>query len=119
MDATFIVNDNFQFGGGIKRGDSVITVSESFVKAQMELGKHPKTKKWLSGVLNHCEPADDFTAELIGMPKKVKEAGPEEIAEKLAAIKKEMDDMGAAYDRRWKLARFEIELVKAKKERGL
>jgi len=119
MEATFIVNDNFPMGGKMKRMDDVITVSAEFVKSEMEKGKHEKTGKWLSGLLNHCDPCDDFTAELMGAEKKVLPAGPEELGERIGAIQKEMDAMGAAYDRRWKLPRYEAELVKAKKERGL
>jgi hypothetical protein len=119
MDATFMVAENFQMGAGAKRVGDIITVSEGFVEQQIKLGKHPKTKKWMSSVLNHCDPVDDFTAELVGVEKKAKEAGPEEIEERISAIQKEFDEIKVAFDRRWKLPRYELELMKAKKERGL
>lgn len=119
MEAKFIVVDNFQVGAGVNKSGNQLIISESSVQERMKLGKHPKTGKWIDGVLNHCEPADDFTAGLLGEELKAKEGSEEEVADAIGAIKKEMDEMGAAYDRRWKLDRLKIELVKAKKERGL
>lgn len=119
MEAKLIARKNFQFGAGVKRMDDVITVSETFLKKEIAKGKHPKTDKFLSSLLNHCDPVDDFTAGLMGMEKKELPAGPEEEAIRLGEIKKKMDEMGAAYDKRWKLPRFEAELIKAKKNRGV
>lgn len=103
----------------MKRPDTEITVSEETVKNEMAKGKHPKTGNWISGLLNHCDPMDDFTAKLIGGEKRPDEKTEDEIGQEVAAIKKEMDDLGIPYDNRWKLARLQAELLKGKKERGL
>ncbi len=118
-EAQFIATKSFQFGAGIKRVDSVITVSPEFVKAEMEKGKHSKTGHWISGLLNHCEPLDDFTAELVGEEKKQPVISDEQQAEEIAAIKKEMTDLGIPYDNRWKLPTLKMMLTKGKKEKGL
>ncbi len=113
-----IAKENFQFGSGVKRMDDIITVSDSFLKKEMEKGKHPLTKNYISAVLNHCDPLDDETAKFLGVEKKQAPAGPDEEAERIGEIRKEMDEMGAAYDKRWKLERLENELIKARKNRA-
>ena len=40
-------------------------------------------------------------------------------ADQISAIREEMNEMGAAYDRRWKLDKMKNALIAAKKERGL
>lgn len=128
----FIVNENFQFASGIKRVDEIVTVSDAFVKAEMAKGKKefkskgfgkkavPKIEeRWLSGLLNHCDPYDDAAEKLVNEPKRAEPPSDDEVAERVAAIKGEFDAIGAAFDNRWKLDRLEKELVKAKKERGM
>lgn len=110
----FIVTETFQFGGDIRKAGSILTISKDDLEKELALGKHPKNGKYLSGLLNHCEPEDDATAETVADA----EPGDEE-AVRMAFIQAEMDKMGAAYDRRWQLPRMENELVKAKKTRGL
>ena len=61
----FIVREMCQVGGEIRREGSVLTMSKNDVKKEISLGKHPKNGKWLSAILNHCEPADDDTYALI------------------------------------------------------
>ena len=114
----FWVNETFQFGSGVKRIDSIISVSDLFVKSEMAKGKH-KNGKWLSSLLNHCTPNDDYTAEILCTERRPSEVAEDESAEIIGQIKKEMDLIGAGYDNRWSVKRFQTELIKAKKERGL
>lgn len=121
----FIVVNDFKFGGVIRKSGSVLTVQKKDVQSEITKGKKQikqadgtfKDGNWLSGLLNHCTPDDD-EAELLIFGE-VKEA--EEVSEddRIAEIYAEMDKLGAAYDRRWKLARLENELVKAKKLNGV
>lgn len=116
----FIVREMCQVGGEIRREGSVLTMGKSDVKRELALGKHGKTGKWISAILNHCEPADDETYEMIfGKAPEEPEGTPTTDADRVETIRVEMDEMGAAYDRRWKLPRMENELVMAKKTRGI
>lgn len=45
-------------------------------------------------------------------------AEPVESQDEIEAIRKEFDEIGAAYDKRWKIGRLKDELIKAKKEKG-
>lgn len=110
----FIVNETFQFMGDIRQAGSVLTISKVDLEKELALGKHPKNGKYLSGLLNHCEPEDDAAVETVANAEPV-----DEEADRIVVIQAEMDKMGAAYDRRWQLPRLENELVKAKKIRGL
>jgi len=118
----FIVNDTFQFGGDIRQAGSVLTISKADLEKELAKGKHPKRGTWLSGLLNHCEPEDDAAAEMVAGEIATEKKSDEEIADEDAAriddVRAEMDAMGAAWDRRWKLPRLENELVMAKKVRG-
>lgn len=125
--AKFIVNETFQYGAGVKRTDEIIELSVDLVKIAMAKGKITRidkktgktTEKWASGLLNHCSPIDDFTAELVGKEKVELEASETEEAERVALIKKELTALDVPYDGRWKLKKLETELIRAKKERGL
>ena len=118
----FIVREISQIGGEIRREAAILTMSKNDVKREMALGKHAKSGKWMSAILNHCEPNDDDTYELIfGKPpdeeepeeeKQIKEAA------RIDAIRAEMDDLGVSWDRRWQLKRLETELIIARKLKG-
>lgn len=140
------IRQNFQFAGKVYRtnedGNEILTIGVSRIKEEIAKGKHPKTGKWLSGVLNHCEPADTLARRLIlgedSDPDEVEaevaeaeesehkdpegaviedpELDPE--SEERQAIYAEFDRIGKAYDRRWKLQTLRNNLVKAKKETG-
>lgn len=118
----FIVNTTFEFSGMIRREGSELTVAKEMLQQEIAQGKHPDNGRPLSGLLNHCSPADDTTAELVDglcIPKPdVVELSEEQKADRLGVIKEEMDAMGAAYHPGWKLTRFEKELIKARKEKG-
>ena len=118
----FIVNDTFQFMGDVRKSGSVLTISKADLAAEVAKGKHPTRGTWLSGLLNHCSPEDDSAAAALGVPIDSDDDGADDADEealRTATVRAEMDEMGAAYDRRWKLPRLENELVKAKKVRGL
>lgn len=118
----FIVKYPFQFGGLVRREESILTIDKSDLEVEMAMGRHPDNGKPISGLLNHCEPADDATAEFVGdfYVQKDKPAPPtwEEKEAELAAIRKEFDDIGAAYHPGWTTGRLKKELIRAKKERG-
>jgi hypothetical protein len=126
----FIVIDTFLFGGSIRRAGALLTISKADLEAEKAKGKKKikkadgslvETKTWLSGILNHCEPEDDAAAEVLSVkldPKKTEEDIASETQDRIDEIYKEMDELGIAYDRRWKLPKLENELVKAKKIRG-
>lgn len=128
--ANFNVNNNFQFGGGVQRAGLILEVGDSMVITEAEKGLHESGKP-LSGLLNHCTPADDATARLVAkylkgakVEKEEKvELSDEEKAEiaikekeEIAAIHKEMDELGKAYDKRWKLKRLTQAVIQARKE---
>lgn len=123
----FLVNETFQFRGAVRRAGTILIISPDDVKAEAALGYHEAKKKrgierHLSGLITHCTPADEETAKAVSkaLGKEVEPVEEEERDEEedIAAIRAEMDEMGAAYDRRWKLDRLKNELVKAKKMRG-
>lgn len=114
----FYVKESFQFGAGIRRAGTTIEVSDIYVEAEKAKGRH-KNGKWLSPLLNHCLPDDDATAVLLGEEKKPEDVAEDEAVERISQIKKELESMGATFDNRWNLKRFEAELVKAKKIRGI
>ena len=120
------VNENFQFRGKVQRAGVILTVEEADLMEEIARGNHKKTKRPLSGLLAHCAPADDKTADLLqkveGAAKKVvlqQDDEPVDNAEELESAREEMDKMSAAYDRRWGLSRMKNEVIKAKKARGL
>ena len=112
----FEINTNFQFYGIIRRSGSVMEVSEEILQHELDLGKKANGKP-LSGLLNHCTPADKETERLAGNIKPVSMVdGPteEEIESRISEIKEQMDTIGKSYDKRWGLKRFEEELKKAR-----
>lgn len=124
----FIVTTNFQFYGIIRRADSTVEVSEDLLQKEIELGTKEVVSKNgnvtirpLSGLLNHCTPADKETAALVaGIGKTPVSDGPsdDEVAARIAEIKELMDGMGKAYDKRWGLKKLEEELIKARRSTG-
>lgn len=116
----FIVENTFQFNGLVRRAGSTLEIDKAMLAAEIEQGVHMSGRP-MSGLLNHCIPGDDATAELckgINMPVPVVEMTEEEKQEKIDAFRAEMDAIGAAYDRRWGLARMEREAQKARIEKG-
>lgn len=122
-----IVNENFQFRG-MHRAGTTLTVPESVLEAEIEKGKHPNKirgrHRWLSGLLEHCTPANQETSDFIELMTDekfppVQESGDEEDhSDEIRDIRAEFDLMGKAYDKRWQIKRLRDELVKAKREFG-
>jgi len=122
----FIVNENFQFYGIIRREGATIEVTEEILTVELEKGtkeitdkKGNVTIKHFSGLLNHCSPADKETAALINADMKPPAPVEESPEARITEIKEAMDKIGKAYDNRWSLKRFENELQKARIETGL
>jgi hypothetical protein len=122
--ANFIVVNNFQFGGAIRVRDNFLEVPDHRVIEEVELGKHEENEdKWMSGLLNHCSPADQHTKDLIAGKAKPLLSAAEEIEakqeeEKQAEIKRlrgEFDKLGKAYNPRWAIDKLQKELVVARR----
>lgn len=111
---------SFQHNGEVYRcgelpEDATITISKAELKAEMDKGKH-KNGRWNSGVLNHCEPADEEARKVLGVEEEEEEEIDEEA--EILKLRAEFDKIGKAYDPRWKLVRLTNELKKAKIEVG-
>lgn len=119
----FTANTTFQYANAIRREGSTLTVDKDMLQVEIDMGKHPDTGRPMSGLLNHCSPADEDTTDLVqgfSQPKEqALELCDEEKAARVKEIQAEMDEMGVAYHPAWKLSRMEKELIKAKKEKGL
>ncbi len=102
---------NCQFNGRFVRSGSVIDV-DKIVECECQ-GKDKKCKCKGSG---RIDPPHHF--EQIDRVKEVKESEEKakSEAEEIEEIRKEMDEIGAAYDRRWKLPKMKDALIAAKKE---
>lgn len=120
----FLVNQAFQHAGRVNRAGLLLIVSADELVAEVAKGKHDKTGKWMSGLLNNCAPADDATADLLAEAtgeKKVvvpEEESEDSQSEAIEDIRAKFTDIGAAYDNRWGLKKLQMELLKAQKMRG-
>ena len=119
----FLVNNTFQFYGHVRRDGSTLEITKADLTAELEKGNHKVTNKPLSGLLNHCSPADNETAELMasrGIKKEEKESEDEESSKReIDIIKEKMDAMGVAYDNRWGREKLRQEFKKAKIIKGV
>jgi len=123
-----IVSETFQFRG-VHRSGSVLTVPTKLLTTEIERGKHPEivkgVERWNSGLMEHCIPADEETAEFIadviaGKPiiKNTDKKKKKDDSKAIREVWAEFDLMGKAYDKRWRLPRLTSELIKAKKAVG-
>ncbi len=146
MPKLYILN-NFQHKGKVFRtnedGDAILSLSVGQIKEEIARGKHPTSGKWMSGVLNHCAPADVISRRLIlgeqpdpdELEAELEEAEetetdesegevlpggstPDPEDEEREAIYAEFKRIGKACDKRWKLTTLRNNLAKAKKETG-
>lgn len=125
-EGKFLVSRSFIFGDNVRREGSILTIAGDELAAEVEKGVHPKTGRPMSALLNHCEPENEAADEAINtlraegamIPEQPKYP-PTKEDDGIESMRKEMDDMGAAYDRRWGLKKLQMELTKAKKIRGL
>ena len=122
-----IANENFQYRGTKKTGD-VLIVSHFILEAEIKKGKHTQMKNgrypWLSGLIEHCSPADkttkQFFSKATGTDYETEDL--EDVEDDVADIKNmwaEFETLGKAYDRRWGVKRLQNELRKAKVLTGL
>lgn len=122
-----IANENFQFRG-LHRAGVTLTVPAALLLSEIEKGRHLEEKKgrhpWMSGLLEHCTPANQATADFIEEKSGAKidpiDAAHDESddSDEIREIRAEFDAMGKAYDKRWKVETLRNRLVEAKKEFG-
>ena len=123
-----LVNEAFQFRG-IHREGSTLTVSSDFLEKEIKRGRKENKNKvdrasWLSGLMEFCTPANqetsDFIKKLTGKDSEPENKKEDEIddSEEILDIRGQFNDIGKAYDKRWRLKRLRNELLKAKKEVG-
>ena len=129
--AKLFIKTNFQHNGKVYRtneeGDVVLTILNKELENELALGKHPDTDKYMSGVLNHCSPADADAKRIVNgetvpdqltdeeLQEQKKEAEEQTKKEKLYI---EFDKIGKSYDKRWGLSTLRMQLGKARKEAG-
>jgi hypothetical protein len=121
--ASFIVKQNFQFRGALRVRDNVLEVPDHLVVEEVARGEHEDNGKPVSGLLNHCNPSDQHTKDLIAGKVKPQMSAAEEIEasaadEKAAEIKRlrgEFDKLGKAYNPRWAIDKLQKELVIARR----
>lgn len=124
--AKFTVKENFQFGGALRRIDAELVVGDAMALTEQKKGKNSETGKPISGLINHCTPADSYTEDLLAgkiRPKKdkvvaEKEKLKDEKTQEIARLRAEFKTIGKAYDPKWAIDKLGKELKKAKKEAG-
>lgn len=125
--AKFIVDENFQFGGSLRRAQASLEVDDFATLAEQAKGENDETGKPISGLLNHCTPADEHTEGLLAGTIKPKRDAAAAQKENLANAKEkeierlrgEFDKLGKAYNPRWAIDKLGKELKAAKKEAGV
>ena len=124
--AKFIVDENFQFGGSLRRQGASLEVDDFSALAEKAKGENEDTHKPISGLINHCSPADDYTEDLLAGKIKPKRDAATAEKEKLKDAKEkeikrlrgEFDKLGKAYSPKWAIDKLAKELKAAKKEVG-
>ena len=123
--AKFNVDENFQFGGGLRISGTILEISDVQALDEKKKGKHDENSKWLSGLMNHCTPTDTHTEDLLaGKVKPQKEVSDEKaqlVDEKEREVKRlraEFDSLGVAYNPKWAMDKLQKELKVAKRVAG-
>lgn len=124
--AKFIVDENFQFGGSLRRAGASLEVDDFATLAEQAKGENEETGKPISGLINHCSPADSYTEDLLAGRIKPKRDAATAEKEKLKNAKEkeierlrgEFDKLGKAYNPKWAIDKLQKELKAAKKEAG-
>ncbi|MDA3835561.1 MAG: hypothetical protein PF495_19490 [Spirochaetales bacterium] len=123
-----IANENFQVRG-MHRAGVTLTVSKQMLTDELKKGRHPNEIRgrhaWMSGLIEHCTPANDETANFISEftgEKEVETDHPKhdenDNSDEIREIRAKFDAIGKAYDKRWQLERLRNEIVKAEKAVG-
>ena len=122
-----LVVESFQHNG-FRREGVTLTLSETTLKNEIEKGFHDKKlhgkSRWVSGILNHCTPANESTRSFI--EKHSPGSGFEDVeppeekddSNEITELWAEFDAIEKSYDKRWGLTRLRNELIKAKKSIG-
>ena len=134
--AKFRVDNNFQFGGAIRVAETFLIVSDPAVVIEVKKGIHEITGKPISGLLNHCSPANEKTSRLLKKGKIEKEiiedpkdedtedgeseedVGQDDDETEIERLRAIFDAKGFAFDRRWRANRLKTELKERNKETG-
>ena len=124
--AKLVVVENFQFRGALRVRDNYLEISDKDVVAEIKEGKHEESGKWNSGLLNHCDPADEHTRDLIA--GKAKPQLSEEEARRfemddakekeIKRLRGEFDKLGMAFSPKWAMDKLQKELKNAKRKAG-
>ena len=122
-----IANENFQFRG-IYRAGTTITVPESILLEEIKKGKCESKRNgyfpWMSGLLEHCIPANEETARFIEkhsgerVTPAVEDHDEIDDSDEIRDIRAEFDSLGKAYDKRWQLKRLRNEILGARISAG-
>lgn len=112
-------------GTRFREGTKIQVTEEELIK-EVALGKTEKGR-YMSGLLNHCDPANDETADRLfeieaSKPekeeKKPKAPTEADIQKEIEDIRAEFGKIGKTFHHKWGLAKLKDELIKAKKETG-
>lgn len=110
-------------GERIKEG-IVLDVRDEDLIHEISLGK-TANGRYVSGLLNHCDPANDATADRIfaleseNLPKPkedVKAPTDNEVKAEIESIRIELGKLGKTFHHKWGLPKLKEELAKAKQE---
>lgn len=128
--AKLYIKESFQHNGKVYRtneeGNIGLKISAEKLKAEMALGKVTKVikgqevERWVSGILNHCVPADREAKKIIlgeEFNEEEKSEGQTDEEEK-ASIFAEFEKLGKAPDKRLSLPNLRDALKKARIEVG-
>ena len=127
----FCVINSFPFRGILRRAGSILDIGSEDLAGELAKGKHPKRGKWISGLLNHCEPEDDAAGDAVyaydfpaeSVEDRPKGPSDDEVAAGAAsrrdALKAELDEMEVPYKVNYSTDKLEQEVLKAKKIKGL
>lgn len=119
-----IANTAFQFRG-IRREGATLTVADAILKEEIKKGKHPKSGHWMSGLLEHCTPANQETADFIEKftGKKntpvVKKGDEVDNSQEIREIRAELETLGVAFHPKLGLPKLRLAIIKARKETGI
>ena len=122
--AQFLTIRTMQFFGQIYPENTSITCDKDRTVIEAEKGVHPKTKRPISALFNHCEQADTEAKEISeqffgNQPDKKTTISQFRPSESIEQLRKELSELKIPLDSRWGIAKLKEELLKGKKKRGL
>ena len=117
----FVTLRNCQFQGRVYREGEELNYSSPIVTCEFCSG----TGKFKNQMCQKCKgtgrqtPPHHFAPEDSAMVEQANPSKEVSEAETISAIRKDYDEIGAAYDKRWGVKKLQDNLIAAKKERGL